>query len=171
MLYCSQLLEFWNLGRLGSLRLQWRRNKREYKKTWKIYIYIWIFFLEYNITRKSAKTRCAISTESELIWSGSIIIFCEGIDLVLVERAMTEVPVGTKHQDLLILLAERLIIHSGSDLANLSRSLPSVLARWLYSSFVIILDSTTLVSLGPSQSFHVDVGLLSWIAKIAFKPI
>lgn len=147
MLYRSQLLEFWNLGRLGSLQLQWRRNKREYppatevrgnrgvwkKKTWKIYLDH--FFSEYNITRKSAKTRCAISTESELIWSGSIIIFCEGIGLVLVERAMTEVPVGTKHQDLLILLAERLIIHSGSDLANLSRSLPLVLARWLYSNY------------------------------------
>jgi len=34
---------------------------------------------------------------------------------------VTEVPVGTKHQDL---LAERLIVHSGSDLANLSRSFP-----------------------------------------------
>ena len=51
-------------------------------------------------------------------------------------------PVGTKHPDL---LAERLIISSGSNLTNLSR---------FVALSVLSLDSTALVSQGPSQSFH-----------------
>ena len=56
-------------GKIGKLAAAVAKEQTRIQKNLEdIYIYIYgSFFLEYNITRKSAKTRCAISTESELI--------------------------------------------------------------------------------------------------------